>query len=149
MYACICVPEPHRQSWAWGQTWRLSHPLRLFLVSVQLGLFCLRSHLGVWQKEKETKSNASGVVHVCETVPVCLHVHDHVSYDVLPLPVAPMIAFIPGLMIPLQQPTRKSSQHFDNLEWNLSNYRDILLLYIYIYTVLRFTIHKSCNHGLN
>lgn len=67
-------------------------------------------------KREKTKSNASGVVHVCETVPVCLHVHDHVSYDVLPLPVAPMIAFIPGLMIPLQQPTRKSSQHFDNLE---------------------------------
>lgn len=45
--------------------------------------------------------------YVCETVPICSYTRGHVSYDVLPLPVAPMIAFIPGLMMPLQQPNTK------------------------------------------
>lgn len=33
----------------------------------------------------------------------CLCMYVKISYDVLPLPVAPMMAFIPGLMMPLQQ----------------------------------------------
>lgn len=32
-----------------------------------------------------------------------LNLNECVSYDVLPLPVAPMIAFMPGLIMPLQQ----------------------------------------------
>lgn len=64
------------------------------------------------QKSEEKRKMYSfvGVLDLCETVPVCLHVHKHVSYDVLPLPVAPIMAFIPGLRMPLQEPIRKSSQ---------------------------------------
>lgn len=118
-YVCIYIPEPHRQSWAWGQTWRLCHPPRLFLAAVQQGLFFLRLHLAAWQKDK-LNIHVVVIVHVCKTVAVCLHVHKHVSYDVLPLPVAPMIAFIPGLMMPLQQPIGKSilliyREHFNIL----------------------------------
>lgn len=58
-------------------------------------------------------------LYVCETVPVCLHEHGHVSYDVLPLPVAPMIAFIPGLMMPLQQPNTKSGLFFIREHFNI------------------------------
>lgn len=64
------------------------------------------------KKTKKKQTNIHGVVYACETVPVCLHVHEHVSYDVFPLPVAPMMAFIPGLMMPLQQPNIKSSHLF-------------------------------------
>lgn len=98
-YVCICVPEPHRQSWASGQRWQLCHSPRHFPGAVQLDPSFLPVNPGVCKEDKKYPTLGG----LCMWMGRCFCICRKTSYEVLPLPVAPMMAFIPGLMIPLQR----------------------------------------------